>query len=339
MDTAPKVTSEKPSVPTLWLDTAVVIKLTKVGHGERLQAIEVERLTCLQKLVQELVTNGKLLCPIADQEEEYAGLRMDKEVHGDFLELSLGVALCHRQGIFDFQSELGMKAYVQRAETISVPLRAYFHSDPVKELAEARGRSIVIGANPIKDPEILARRASAKSEVRQVWETLRQEFVTHKRTYEQQLIEEQHGYADALVDRVQEFAVKIRSGIALDFWEFMGVEGFLMFKLYWRELGGKPEGLEGVHSYFCSSYFNNLPTPRIRTQLGADLLTGNQPILPGDMMDVDMLSVAVPVSHFVLTDKKMSERIKRRGIDKDWGTEVYSLSDVTALFEKLQALR
>jgi hypothetical protein len=31
--TIPKVTSEKPSVPTLWVDTSVVIKLTKIARA------------------------------------------------------------------------------------------------------------------------------------------------------------------------------------------------------------------------------------------------------------------------------------------------------------------
>ena len=339
MDAIPKVTSEKPAIPTLWLDTAVVIKLTKIERGEALQPIEVERLTRLKNLVEKLMEEGKLLCPEADQEEEYAGQRLDREVHGDFLQLSLGVALRHRQGIFDYQAQLGMKAYVQRADTISIPLDAYFHSDPVEELNVARERSIVIGANVFKDPEILLRRENAKAEVQQVWEALRQEFVVNKRSYEQQLQEEQNGFADALVYKVEEFQRKIRTGIAPDFWEVMGVEGFLMFTLYWRELGGAPPGLEGVHSFFCSSYFNNLPTARIRAQLGADLLTGNQSILPGDMMDVELLSVAIPASHFVLTDKKMADRIRRRAISTEWGTEVYSLSEIAALFEKLEALR
>jgi hypothetical protein len=30
---------------------------------------------------------------------------------------------------------------------------------------------------------------------------------------------------------------------------------------------------------------------------------------------------------------------KRRNIDKEWGTEIYSMSDIDALFEKLEGLR
>jgi hypothetical protein len=81
----PEVTSEKPALPTLWVDTSVVIKLTKIGRGESLQPIEVERLTRLKTFLQELVGNGKLLCPRADQEDEYVAERLDREVHGDFL--------------------------------------------------------------------------------------------------------------------------------------------------------------------------------------------------------------------------------------------------------------
>jgi hypothetical protein len=55
------------------------------------------------------------------------------------------------------------------------------------------------------------------------------------------------------------------------------------------------------------------------------------------MMDVELLSVAIPVSHYVPTDKRMSERIKRLGIDKEWGNEVYSMSDVDGFFGKLEA--
>jgi hypothetical protein len=73
--------------------------------------------------------------------------------------------------------------------------------------------------------------------------------------------------------------------------------------------------------------------------LGADLLTGNAAIQSGDPMDVSLLSVAIPVCHYVVTDKRQCDRIKRRGIDKEWGTEVYSMSDIDGLFERLEKLR
>ena len=37
------VNPQKPALPTLWVDTSLVIKLTKVERGEALQEVEVQR--------------------------------------------------------------------------------------------------------------------------------------------------------------------------------------------------------------------------------------------------------------------------------------------------------
>ncbi len=175
-------------------------------------------------------------------------------------------------------------------------------------------------------------------EVQKLWEELRREFVAQKKTYEQQLRNEERGYADALIQKVREFEKGLAEGRS-DFWDLMGVQGALLYKVYWKELGGQPPGIDGLYEFFCSRYFNNLPVARIHAQLGADLLTGNQPILPGDMMDVELMGVAIPVAHWVLTDKKMSERIKRLGVDAEWHTEVYSMAEIDQLFDRLERLR
>ena len=336
MSDKPKVICEKPKLPTLWLDTSVVIKLTKVERGEKLQQVEVDRLTRLRTLVQELVPAGKLIFPQSDQEEEYVAQRLDPEIHRDFLGLSLGIVMKHRQGIFDWQAQLGMDAYVKTADTITITVDAFFHGDPVEELEQARKRNIVIGGHPIRLPEILAQRDAANLRVLEVWEQLRQEFFANKRTYEEQLQEEKCGYAESMAIRVEEWDKQIAAGKIGDFWS---VQGFLMFRAIWREIGGKPDGLEGLHKYFCSDYHNNLPTPKIGNQLGADLLTGNAVIQSGDPMDVSLLAVAIPACHYVVTDKRQCDRIKRHGIEKEWGTEVFSMSDIDGLFERLEHLR
>jgi hypothetical protein len=334
----PKVVCEKPKLPSLWLDTSVIIKLTKVERGEKLQQVEVHRLTRLRTLVQELVPAGKLIFPESDQEEEYVAKRLDPEIHRDFLGLSLGVNMKHRQGIFDWQAQLGMEAYVKSADTITVGVGAFFHGDPAEELEQARKRDIVIGGHPIRLPEILARRDAANVKVLETWEELRLKFVAEKRTYEEQLKAEKCGYADAIAYKVEEWEKKLATGVP-NFWKFMDVQGFLMFRAVWKDLGGKPDGLEGLYKYFCSDYHNNLPTPKIGNQLGADLLTGNAVIQSGDVMDVGLLSIAIPACHYVVTDRRQCERIKRRGIDKDWGTEVYSMSNIDDLFQRLEKLR
>lgn len=55
-------------------------------------------------------------------------------------------------------------------------------------------------------------------------------------------------------------------------------------------------------------------------------------------MDVELLSVAIPVSHYVVTDKRMEQRVKRLGLDLRWGTKVYSMSSIENLFVELEQL-
>jgi hypothetical protein len=67
----------------------------------------------------------------------------------------------HRQSIFDWQAQLGMEANVKNDDTVTGGVDAYFHSDPVEELDKARQRNMVIGAHPLRIPEIPARREAA----------------------------------------------------------------------------------------------------------------------------------------------------------------------------------
>jgi hypothetical protein len=52
-------------------------------------------------------------------------------------------------------------------------------------------------------------------------------------------------------------------------------------------------------------------------------------------MDVKHLSLAIPMAHFVLTDRKMANRIAELGIDKEWNAAVFSESTIDGLFAEL----
>src|SRR6266850_464893 len=337
-DVIPKVNFENPALPTLWLDTSVVIKLTKIKRGENLQEIEVQRGTRLEKLVHGLVRAGKLLCPESDQEEEYVAQRLDDQVHAMFASLSLGISLAHRVGIMDGHVFRGMKAYANGSPAIDLPSSTYFHGDPVRRLEEVRKERYFVTLGPYRGSEMLRRRADAKAEIGRRWEELRQELVANRQTYEKQLELEQRGYIDAMLELVRRFERNLMAGRP-NFWDFMGATGPLLYRTYWRELGGKPPDWEGVYKFFCSTYFGELPIPYISCRLGAELLTGNEPVAPGDPMDVELLSVALPVAHYVLADRRMELRIRQLRLDEKCGTQVYSMSSIEGLFGQLERLQ
>lgn len=334
----PTVNLEKPAIPTLWIDTSVVIKLTKVEKGEGLQYIEVQRCNRLRELVRRLVREGMLLCPESDQEEEYVAQRLDDDVHRMFASLSLGISMTHRMGIHDSHVFHGMKAYASTSTSIDLPSSSYFHGDPVRKLEEVRRERFIVSLGLNRNSEMLQRRANAKAEVGRKWEQLRLELVAKGQTFERQLELEQRGYWDGMVEIVRTFYSNIAAG-RHDFWGFMAATGPLLYRTYWRELGGKPPDWEGVNKFFCSPYFSELPLPYVSCRLNANLLTGNEPIAPGDPMDVELLSVALPVAHYVLADRRMELRIKQLGLDQKCNTTVYSMSTIDGLFSELENIK
>lgn len=334
----PSVSSAKPSIPTLWLDTSVGIKLAKVSRGEKLQEIEVERGKKLQGLVLKLVQEGKLLCPESDQEEEYDAGRLEKEIAGEFSRLSLGVRLRHRMGILDSQIYYAMKAYCRKEETIPISMQVYFHRDPIEQARKAleSGFTFDIAFRP--DTELLARRAAAKVEILSHAEKLRQELTKKQQKYETQLKLELCSFADSVIEQLRNYQQKLQAGIP-DIWDMLGVTGVGLYNVFWKELGGQPPGLSGLIEFLKSEYFMSLPICKIRAQLYADLVTGNEKIQSGDSMDIELLAVAIPLANFLLIDKKMENRVKRLGIDKEWGAQVFSMATIDGLIAELEEVK
>jgi hypothetical protein len=69
------------------------------------------------------------------------------------------------------------------------------------------------------------------------------------------------------------------------------------------------------------------------------VLTAQEPIAASDPMDVELLSVALPVAHYVLADRRMEQRIKKLGLDAKCDATVYSMSTIDGLFAQLEKLR
>ena len=327
--------SEKSPIPLLWLDTFVGINLAKINRGEERRDLEVTRGLRLRELVIELVKEGKLLCPMADQEEEYEAERLDSEVFAEFSRLSRGARLNHRFEIQNAQIYRAMDAFCGGTEEIVLPWGIYFYEDPVRAIQREKDRRVIVSVTaPIGSP-IVQRRRSVKKEIICQTEQLRLKLTSKGQSYEAQLKLESRALGDTMVRMLTDFYSNVKSG-SIDFWQWMGVSQFQEYVAHWKNLGGDPRSL---HSFLISSYTTALPVVEISAQLFADLMTGNQPIMSGDSADVDQLASVIPVAQFVLTDKKMENRVKRLRIDQKWGTKVFSMSTLDGLFAELIALR
>jgi len=211
----------------------------------------------------------------------------------------------------------------------------FFHGDPVEELVRSNARRFSIRFDAAS-AEARTRRIAVTLASASELEAARCTVLAAGHTFESQVATEEDGYAEFVRIRFAEFQSKLASGVLTqdDFW---GAQGVLMYRRMWADLGGTPEGMEGMLKFFRSQHYKRLPTTRISSLLYADLLTNaDRTIKKSDVMDVQLLPVAIPISHYVLTDANMVDRIQRRGIDAAWGTKVYSMRTADALLAELQ---
>jgi hypothetical protein len=331
----PLVLSEKSPIPALWLDTSVGIKLAKIIRGEKLSSSDVARSLRLRALVLELVRSGELLCPTSDQEDEYEAERLDSEVFAEFSRLSQGVRMNHRIAVQDAQIHRAMGAFLSGSGEISLPWRIYFHDDPVRTIEASKSRKFIVCVTTPEGSPIIEMRRRVKEANLHEAEALRRQLKAKRQTYEAQLELELKSFGNGMAYVLRNFH---RNVIAreLDFENAMAASGFLEYVRWWGNRGGD---VRALHGFMVSEYVTSLPILRISSQLHADLVTGNDAVQSGDADDIKLLSVAIPLVHFVLTDKKMENRIKRLGIDLAWKTKVFSMSTIDALFAELEKLR
>lgn len=257
----PQVIAQKLALPTLWVDTAIGIKLAKAQKGEAIQALEKSRVEKLKKLVVELVRNCRLLCPEGDQEWEYSGERLEEGVSKEFGILSRGIRLLPHQQVHDIQTFAAMNAYVSREMQFELPAHMYFRSDPIEELRKITGQSVYMTVHGLP-PALLQMNNETRSGMQTHSEQLRLKNLARGRTYEEQFALEQRSFIDSMADFARSFKSKLAAG-KVEFWEYSAFAGYERYFQEWHRLTGKFADWEGLGSFFTSDYFYRLPVVRI----------------------------------------------------------------------------
>jgi hypothetical protein len=332
----PKIRIEKPKLPTLWVDTAIGMKLAKVSRGESISDVETRRMTRLKELVVGLARSCRLLCPEGDQELEYWDTRLDEGISKEFAALSRGIRLLPHQAVHNSQIFIAMAAHVRGDREFRLPSEIYFRCDPVSELRKISQQSIFVSVHGLPKIMLDMNNENRKGMYSHL-ETLRLENNTKRRTYAEQFALEQRAFVNSMADFSRSFRTRLLTGDAQP-WEHLAAMGYEAYFSEWCRLTRRFADWEGLCNFFVSDCFYDLPATKISSQLYAKLVTDNRPIEHGDSMDVKHLSLAIPMAHFVLTDRKMANRIADLGIDKEWDALVFSESSIEALFAQLEEI-
>jgi len=330
-----KINIIKSKIPIMWIDTSLIINLVKLEKGEiSSNNSEKERLNKLHELLNQKVSEKKLLCPRGDQEEEIIlGRRLIDESRGTQTSLSLGLRFKHRSSIQSTQIIRLMKAYINKENEIFLDYKEAFNEDPVKKL-DKLGKFIISVDFEIEEEDIV-KRETIKKNINSNLEILRQKNILEGVTFEQQLEKEYKWYLNDGLLAFLKYGQKINSGTnpTLEDYDQAMILGKLL--LTWDKYNGQTKDLKGFIDFINSDYYKSVPAVDISARLWARKMTSRNPIESGDYMDIDQISPILPYCNFVFTDRKMKNLILHFGVNDKYKTRVYCMQDFDEIVNDL----
>jgi hypothetical protein len=331
------VTCEKSPVPLLWVDTSVYMDLAKMDNGENIEKMRATKLSRLRQVVRKAVREERLVCPRWDQKEEYEGKRLQDEIRRVAADLGCGATGLAQIGVKDREINIALHAYRDKATALEIPAKIFFSRDPIQDVRVTLDSKFIVDVAAEKPAELLAKSEADKKITWQKMESLRKEQRRQKKSFDEQLGLERIGESDVMIEMVDDFHRKASVGQA-DFWSYMGMWGYSSYHYLWLAMKGPGPAIGAIYSFMRSPYYWELPTQDISCRLFADLLVRECEVKIGDSRDVSHLSTAIPVAHFVVTDKAMVDRCERLGIDRKWKTKLYKTKTLDRLCDELESL-
>lgn len=298
-----RVSVTKSPVPIMWVDTSVILNLAKLKVGRNLSERDAVRLNSIQDRIQNLVEQGKLICPEADQQSEY--LRTDSLFTEVFDQFSHGVRVTP-SCMVEFNNIVKvMQAYVS-----NMPIRySYmdaFASDPVPErVLDPFCQKYRVRLTKTWTQQDIEELTQSRNAICFDYERLRKQNTEQRITFEQQLRRELY---DASTIRFREawiFANKMICSIEPTLKEFSYWNEAQMLLKAWEGIATRAGFKGNQGDFFHSAHYHSIPSINISAQLSAHLLTRSAPIRRGDHMDIQHISAFLPYADIMIVDREM----------------------------------
>lgn len=334
-----KIDIEKSPIPLIWLDSSIIIHMAKSKVGEKIDEQLKKRVNYLYDTIGEVTRRKKLLCPRAEQEEEFElGERLDDECRKIQTDLSLGISTNHRIEIEDDLIRVFMKAYIQNGEIINLSYKDIFSRNPIKELDDRLKDKFIVSVHLPKSKNSIEDIKKSKKIALSNYENARCQNISDGITFEGQLKREFSGTHDGFIKKIRRFNEKVKNQEHVDYSEFLGINSIINYINWWDSYNGKPRGSEGLFQFLLSDYHNQVPSIEIMCNLFAKILTGTTPVRPSDSMDIQQLSCALPFFDIIITDKTMKDHIETLGFHEKYNTQIFALKnfdEIKQIFENL----
>ncbi|MCR8843432.1 hypothetical protein NQ117_07030 [Paenibacillus sp. SC116] len=327
---------KRSSIPILWLDTNVVIDMTKYRENAELKDLQRDRVSKLINVIYQKTRSGKLLYVEGDQDEEINSL--NKEAHKTQSFLSMGIKLQYRKAIHDDQLFAFMDAYVNKRDAVILDYRDAFYSDPVEKLKDRNNGYIdglIISAYSEVTKTEIQERTKRKEVVLGQLNELRQTLLDTGVTYEQQLQTEYAGVIQAIRVVIEKMRDKLMRGLSISTEDYDQISIITELERTWGQV---TDSREGLIEFLQSDCYKQIPFVDIASKLFAKIVTSITPVVSGDSMDVEHISTVLPYSDIIVTDRKMKNRIVQLGLDKKYEARVFCLNDIENILSEIEKL-
>ena len=331
------VRGERSPIPAVYLDTPILENIIRHALGQPLAEPTAGNSRALFEAALSLVKDGKLICPEDSFHREALQMGEDQAREGLNIVgmLSGGLSFKHSQSIEDFQIFRALRGFI--GGNRPVDYRRYWQDAFQKETVHAimKKRSSVVFKGVLELPEkpLMASQHEAASrtpETESLSTRLRIRYDEASLRTEQRLQERSTRHLRDLV----RLGMKYRSGIGDErkgslegFWAGQKID--LAVSL-WNHYGGKPEGLEGLASFYESEDFENVPAIKIKRDIWKAFSVNHEEGLRRvtGPADVTIISSVLPYADIMILGRKMTDVLRDTlSLNVEFDTEVYSIDE------------
>lgn len=330
-------------IPILSLDTHIISNMAKWKQGYSLDSLLRKRAEELYNMIYKLTREKKLLCPILDIHETECALdnRLSKIAKEVIIQLSVGIKFKHRQRIEDWQTAMATRAFIKKEDKIDYQCKwlYIFSNDPIIELAKED--PFIVSVNRDYSDEEIDKMRYQKEALRQELIRIKEKEKNIKISFDKQLEREYEGHLFGILKLGANMLTYILKGQIPSSEAFWGCLNLGLPLVWWKEYGGKPEGLQGLATFYRSKQFKEIPSIEIKCKLNAALATYNKDDIPklSDWADIGMISSILPYAQFIILDKTMANLITQKlGLDKKYNAKIFTSKQHDLLMRELNEL-
>ncbi len=339
------VRGERSPLPVLYLDTPVIENVIRQGLGQLASQPKAGNPGALHKQILALVSESKLICPEDTFHRET--LQMGDAQAGEGLnilrKLSEGLSFQHSQTIEDFQIFRALRGFINGNGLINY--RRFWKDAFQKQTVNAimKKRSSISFRGPLaltETPNTGINRPGGRGPA-SLSTRLQIRYDETALKHDQQLQKRSTRHLRDLVRlglRYQTVREKGQKQHLQGFWA--GQKTDLAVAL-WNHYGGKPEGLEGLTSFYESEYFMDVPAIKIKRDIWHAFSVDHA----GGLMrvtgppDINLLSSILPYTDIMILGPEMAHVVRERlGLDRKFDTRIYPMDEHDRIIAALKEM-